>query len=184
MYTFLCRQNRLIKFYLILKGIISELFKWITFQNYSPRFRKILIISTANDFHCGFLKNLMINQIYYNKKIMLDTEKPRNQKLKGEHLRALKLIKVNKNIYSRFLISEFPSCVSWCAYGIILIIQAWRLSLRNIISVLKGVQYEQHGWKGMRYRLSVMGWISHGNKKCSLQNIVNDILIALHGDRW
>lgn len=76
---------------------------------------------------------------------MLDTEKSRNQKLKGEHLRALKLIKVNKNIYSRFLISEFPSCVSRCAYGIILIIQAWRLSLRNIISVLKGVQYEQHG---------------------------------------
>ena len=35
-----------------------------------------------------------------------------------------------------------------------------------------------------RYRPPVMEWIRHGNKRHSIGNIVNDIVIVLYGDRW
>ena len=35
-----------------------------------------------------------------------------------------------------------------------------------------------------RYRLPIMEWVSHWNKRHSTGNIVNSIVIALYGDRW
>ena len=32
--------------------------------------------------------------------------------------------------------------------------------------------------------LPVIEWKSHGDKRCSLESIVNGIIIALYGDKW
>ena len=35
-----------------------------------------------------------------------------------------------------------------------------------------------------RYRLPVMGGVSHKNKRHSIGNIVNETVIAMYDDRW
>lgn len=35
-----------------------------------------------------------------------------------------------------------------------------------------------------RYKIPVMEWISQGDERYSIRDVVYDIIIGFHGDRW